>query len=459
MGCLGPYGIYGAIFMVLTSASVQAQTAGEGAGSSVIVPVDVGPDKDKEPAEHPDNYKSPVNRILGVDRRRDQYGKDFGYFVYPIAGDIPGLGQAAGLGATLMNMGGSDMDFTGFKVDGDFSASGATLLDINLIPQRLIFDFGYYDYDVAPVDYARGLDSDKDDYLLPKVKGYYWLGQMTLTFMQRKVEAFYRLGLGKSQLLEIREKDGSLYPIGDTSEKNARGDTLGVSFDNTDDRLDPRTGVRAEIARKGFNNEDPLVSDFYIMDYNLTAYVPMRRWDTLAFNLFRSDAHVTRQASTDEAYLKSQFGFNCAPADQACLQVEQEFVDRRIQFNQYGVASSLGGTQRLRSFANGRYTAGHSLFYGLEYRWNLTDERVPFDIFIARGVRTGFQLAFFAEQGSVAENTSDLWRQRRTSYGVGFRLVLSGIIIRADYATGDEGDEFVLFINYPWSLFSVDSSG
>ena len=406
-----------------------------------------------------ESYNSVSNRLFGVDRRRDQYGKDFGYFIYPIAGDIPGLGQAAGLGTTLMNMFDSDLDFTGFKVDGDFSASGATFLDISLIPQRLIFDIGYYDYDVAPLDYARGLDSDKDDVLLPKVQGYYWLGQMTLTFMQRKIETFYRLGMGKSRLLEIRRPDGSLYSIGDTSERDGRGDTLGASFDNTDDRLDPRKGVRLEIARKSFQNDDPLVSDFYIMDYNLTGYVPMRRWDTLAFNFFRSDAHVTRRASTDDAFLKQQLGFNCNVTDTACLEVEQQFVDRRIEFNRYGAASSLGGTQRLRSFANGRYTAGHSLFFGAEYRWNLTDERVPFDIYVARGVRTGLQLAFFAEQGSVAENTRDLWKRRKISYGAGFRLVLSGVIIRTDYATGDEGDEFVLFINYPWSMFSVDSSG
>ena len=31
-----------------------------------------------------------------VERRRDQFGKDFGYYVYPIAGEIPGLGTAAG---------------------------------------------------------------------------------------------------------------------------------------------------------------------------------------------------------------------------------------------------------------------------------------------------------------------------------------------------------------------------
>jgi hypothetical protein len=35
--------------------------------------------------------------------------------------------------------------------------------------------------------------------------------------------------------------------------------------------------------------------------------------------------------------------------------------------------------------------------------------------------------------------------------------VLSGVAIRADLANGSEGTEFILFINYPWSMFSVDN--
>ena len=56
----------------------------------------------------------------GIERRRDQFGKDFGYFFYPIASTIPGLGTATGAGATVLNMGGTDTDFTGFKIVGDF---------------------------------------------------------------------------------------------------------------------------------------------------------------------------------------------------------------------------------------------------------------------------------------------------------------------------------------------------
>ena len=137
---------------------------------------------------------------LDPDRRRDQFGKDFGYFIYPLAGDIPGLGSAYGAGGSVLNMFNSDTDFTAFKVKGDFNASGYTLLDLHLIRQRLIFDVGYYDYLVAPVQYKRGINSNEDDYILPKAEGRYWLGQLTLSFMQRKVEAYIRYINGKGRL-------------------------------------------------------------------------------------------------------------------------------------------------------------------------------------------------------------------------------------------------------------------
>ena len=103
-----------------------------------------------------------------VERRKDQFGRDFGYYIYPIVGEIPGLGTAAGAGASVLNIAGSDSDFTAYYLDGDFEAKGAALLDYHIIPQRLIVDVGYNDYLVAPVSYNRGIDSDPDDVIYPE---------------------------------------------------------------------------------------------------------------------------------------------------------------------------------------------------------------------------------------------------------------------------------------------------
>ena len=123
-----------------------------------------------------------------VERRKDQFGRDFGYYLYPIVGEIPGLGRAAGVGASVLNMGGGDTDFTGYYVRGDIKATGAALLDYHMLPQRLIFDVGYNDYRVAATAYNRGIDSDPVDVIRPKVEGRYLLGQMTLTFDERRYE-------------------------------------------------------------------------------------------------------------------------------------------------------------------------------------------------------------------------------------------------------------------------------
>lgn len=399
---------------------------------------------------------------LDIERRRDQFGKDFGYFIYPLVGDIPGLGSASGLGGSVLNMFNTDTDFTAFKVKGDFSASGYTLLDWNLIPQRLIFDVGYYDYLVAPIQYKRGINSDKNDYILPKAEGQYWLGQLTLSFDQRREEAYVRYGNGHGRLLNVLDSDGNEFPAIDTSTYYGYFTTLGFIVDVTDDRLDPRRGMRFETAGHTYSNDDQYRSDNIVMDYNLTAYLPSRKWDTLAMNVFFSRSHITRQATTDYETLRENSGLGCetipaGPQRDQCLATERELIEQHIASNRYGTATSLGGTQRLRSYDNGRFYGGSALFYGLEYRWNLTDERTPFDIYIAKGIRTGIQLSIFAEQGSVADTLNDLLKSSRTSYGLGFRIILSGVVIRADMAWGDEGSKQVLFINYPWSVFSVDN--
>jgi hypothetical protein len=399
-----------------------------------------------------------------IERRRDQFGKDFSYFLYPIASNIPGLGTAEGGGASVLNMFGTDTDFTGFYLTGDFKASGYALLDINVVPRRLIVDVGYYDFRVASKAYKRGIDSDRNDFIFPEAEGAYGLAQVTCSGWDRMFEAYYRVLQGSSRLTQVNDRNGNAFEAIDSSRHKAHVDTVGGIIDMTDDRLDPRKGVRFEAALKMPKIDDPNQSKYYATDYNLTGYVPFRKWDTLALNLFASQAHVFREASTDFATLQQQVGLGCSnlapgPAQDQCHATEADFINERIAANRYGEATSLGGTQRLRSFDGGRFRAGHTVFYGLEYRLNLTDEHTPFDIIIAKGVRTGLQLAFFAEQGTVFDTWQDWGKVRKTSYGTGFRVVLSGIVIRADFAQGNEGSQFILFITYPWSMFSVDNPG
>jgi len=399
-----------------------------------------------------------------AERRKDQFGRDFAYYLYPIAGEIPGLGKASGIGASVLNIGDSDSDFTGYYVRGDFNATGIALLDYHVLPKRLIFDVGYNDYFVAPVVYNRGIDSDPLNVIYPKVEGQYLQGQLTLTFDQRRYELYSRVLSGSNRLLGVLDKDGQSFIGVDNSWKNGESVSIGGTIDLTDDRLDPRKGVRFEMASRLPNNfGGPDSSQYFVNDYNFTTYMPIRSWDTFAFNIFHSRVYVTRAGLTNYPLLQQRYGLNCAQypigtARDACLTAESKLLANTLANNQYGTATALGGTQRLRSFDNGRFYAGQSLSYGFEYRWNLTDERTPFDIFVAKGVRTGIQLAAFWERGTVSDFTDDLLKNGRTSYGIGARLILSGVIIRFDLSTGDEGSQTQLFITYPWSMFSVDSA-
>lgn len=399
-----------------------------------------------------------------VERRKDQFGKDFAYYLYPIAGEIPGMGTAAGVGASVSNMGDSDTDFTGYYVRGDIKATGAALLDYHVVPQRLIVDVGYNDYKVASTSYNRGIDSSPDDLIRPKVEGNYFIGQMTLTFDERRYELFVRALRGRNRLIEVLDKNDQAFAGVDTSWKIGNYYSFGGSLDLTDDRLDPRNGVRFEFSSRLPNSHNADESEYYVNDYNFSGYAPMRRWDTLAFNLFYSRAHVTRQGLTDTTLLQQRYGLNCTqypvgPERDACQATEDKLLAGKLANNLYGTASPLGGTQRLRSYDNWRYYAGQSLFYGVEYRWNLTDERTPFNIYLAKGVRTGIQLAAFWERGMVADEFGQLFKNGRESYGIGARMILSGVIIRFDLANGREGVQSQLFITYPWSMFSVDNPG
>ncbi|MBT6613043.1 MAG: hypothetical protein HOB38_13145 [Deltaproteobacteria bacterium] len=105
----------------------------------------------------------------------------------------------------------------------------------------------------------------------------------------------------------------------------------------------------------------------------------------------------------------------------------------------------------MRGYPFGRYQGAHTRFYGTEFRWNISEETKPFDWFIWKDVRTGTQVAFFYETGTVADTEEDLGTHYRSNYGLGFRLVTaSGFVYRPEVAAGEEGVAASITFNYPW---------
>ena len=397
-------------------------------------------------------------------RREPVFQYDSSYFFYPIAGKVPGLGSSVGLGATINNLGGTDVDVTAVKMTGDFKVSVFSILNIHLIKERLIFDMGGYEYDVATQVFQRGQESHKDDYILPTVLGRGYFAQLMLQFQDRMIEVYGRTNQSSNQLLHVYNKDGEKFDNIDTEKKWTVANEVGITLDLTDHRYDPRKGLRMEqLIKLPQKQNDPYLSEFMVIDANVSAFIPVGAQSTWAFNYFQSDAQITKKSETDEATLRQQIGMNCSQIPDSTLQsncamTENQIINERIAYNKYGRSTPLGGSQRLRAFPNGRFFAGHTRYVGSEFRWNLNNEKSSFNYLIMKGVRTGFQLAAFYGQGGVSDEVKNLKLDLK-SYGAGARVILQGgTIFRIDYATGSEGGQTTVFIDYPWSMNPIDNS-
>ena len=88
-----------------------------------------------------------------VFERIQRLDTELSYFLYPVAGSIPGLQDFYGLGATVSGIGGSEVDITAVSLrgeakyfeDGDFGIEFLTVLDIPIFTPRLSLSLFYKD--------------------------------------------------------------------------------------------------------------------------------------------------------------------------------------------------------------------------------------------------------------------------------------------------------------------------
>lgn len=394
------------------------------------------------------------------DRRRPQFMNDPGYYVFPMPYSIPGVGEGLGVVGIGMNMGRSYTDMYGFALGGGLKGGGLGVTDLHLIPQTLILDVTGIRFGTSTItSYSqRGMETDKNDFSYLRFNNYWFAGgRLTATSFDRRFEVYgggYKIG---SELDKILDQSGNtIQDIQDSPRWRTEVYGVGVRGDLTDDYYDPRRGLRLDVSRWWSPPPSRSDPDFYRMEYNAAVYLPLGRRSTWVFNYFRSDAHVLRQGETDPAAVEQKQGLNCSDPSLTLQEQSdcQAVVDNIVAANTYGTATGFGGTSRLRSYPEGRYVGAHTIFYGTELRWNLTEEARPFDIFIAKDVRTVLQVAVFYELGSVADKREDLGDVYRPSYGAGFRMVTaSGIVFRADVASGREGIETTIIFGYPWESF------
>ena len=390
------------------------------------------------------------------ERRKNQNPTQPAHLIVPLPYSKPGIGEGIILLATVSNIADTTSDITGFFVGGDAEGSILYGSEIPMYSDILFFNFYLQNIDRAAVNNysTRGINNtgENDFTVLDLSVANEVNVELNLTFYERRLNLYYSYTDFEYQVDAIRDNNGALITtLGQPFINSGDRDNFRISVDLTDDYLDPRKGVRLDIAYEDHAAGNVNEPDFYTIDYNFLGYVPVGKLDTLVLNYYQSGAHVRRQGNTNPTSIRAELNSNCAPLDTQCLTTEQELVDNFINARTYGTSATLGGELRLRFFPQGRYQGAHTAFVGAEYRWNITQEATPFDYFFWKDVRTGIQVAFFAEIGTASETSSQLWDETRHSIGAGLRLVgASGSVYRADIATGDEGVEVSVIFNYPW---------
>lgn len=390
-------------------------------------------------------------------RRKEQFPTEPAHLYVPLPYSMPGIGSGYFLMAYLSNINQTTTDAAIISVQGDASGFVTQIDEIPLIKNHLLLQLFDLNISKAAVNEykTRGMDSNENDFNILEVDDVHNISaELTLNFMQRRLAFIASYSDDYNEIAAIRDVEGNiLNQFTEPQVNEGIRRSYAAMIDLTDDYLDPKKGFRFHLGYQDNPTSDLDNPDYYVLDYSLLYHLPVNFGDTLVFNYYQSDAHVRRTGSLDaDAIRNQQLSYsNCTPTDTACLDTVEQRVQNTLAHNRYGTASALGGTDRLRSYPDGRFSGGHMAFAGIEFRSNFVQEATPFDYFIWKDVRTSLQLALFAEVGTVAETSSELWNDTRYSYGIGARLLsASGSVYRADWATGEEGAEITIFFFYPW---------
>jgi len=391
-----------------------------------------------------------------IERRKEQFLTESSYLIFPLPYSLEGIGDGIVITGLAGNIAETNIDAYVLGITGAARGTMTNISDIHLLPKRLILEVQKMDIERVTVNNyeKRGMNTRRNDYKileLDKVVNDY--ARLTLSLFERRLELFGEYERQLVRVTKVRDNEGDI--ISNMENDPYKGDTkktsLGIVVDYTDDRQDPRKGIRLELSRSDSPRQERQDADFYVINQGMSLYYPIAKQGTLALNYFASSADVTDKGDTNPANIRNELTMNCAPADTECLTAEQELVDIFIAQRSYGTATPLGGENRLRAYSRERYNGAHSLYYAAELRWNFSQGVKPFNFWIWKDIATGIQVALFHEWGTVAEHRSDLGDTWRSSYGLGFRLVsASGYVYRADLANGREGEAVTVIFEYPW---------
>ena len=389
---------------------------------------------------------------LAVERRKDQFPTDFSYLIMPAPYSLPGIGEGILVLGYLGNVI-STADIYGYKLFGDVGGVGVGITELPIIPKILLLNGGneFIDRGVIQLFQTRGMDSRADDFVFAEFSQYNSrYSTVDLMFGERKFWLQYTTWDTQGDLDALRDPKGNLlqqFIPPQKVESTAR--IVSLIWDGTDDHADPRTGLRAIVSRNLPESRKSVADpNYYVLDSMVNGYLAVGDISTIVFDWFRSRAVVQNKGDTDINSITASY---CPTLDAVCIAASTPLINDTLAHNTYGTASSLGGQSRLRAYPGDRFKGAQTEFFAMEFRWNFSASVTPFNWGFWKDIRTGLQLALFAETGSVAETPGDLWKRSRSDAGAGFRMITaSGGVYRFDLASGDEGPATTIIVNYPF---------
>ena len=392
------------------------------------------------------------------ERSENDAENEIGWLVAPLPIIVEGIGSGVPIAASISNVYRSTdllMAKTFFK--GDFEVSLFSISKFPVIDEKLLFSLGVTDFYMPFRSYDRGIDSGKEDYYQTLEKYNSNFVTFQSQFYNQRLEFLLTYSTGGTKLEKIFDVDGNDFSNIQSPQRNWVDHVIGTQIDLTDNHLDPSEGLRIGLLHSNTNYGLNELSDYAVDDLNITAYFPFFKTHTLLFNAFQSRSNITEKGLVDEDAVRNKFGLGCDLEKEAvaCRNTETRRINYWLKRNRSSKATALGGLNRMRAYSQGRFYAANSSNYVLEYRLNYSEKRTPMNWIFLGGLRTVLQTSFFYETGSVADDISRLHQKMKSSFGVGFRAIISGLIYRFDLAKGEDGIAPTLFINYPLSLGSL----
>ena len=392
------------------------------------------------------------------ERSENDAENEIGWLVAPLPIIVEGIGSSVPIAASISNVYRSTdllMAKTFFK--GDFEVSLFSISKFPVIDEKLLFSLGVTDFYMPFRSYDRGIDSGKEDYYQTLEKYNSNFVTFQSQFYNQRLEFLLTYSTGGTKLEKIFDVDGNDFSNIQSPQRNWVDHVIGTQIDLTDNHLDPSEGLRIGLLHSNTNYGLNELSDYAVDDLNITAYFPFFKTHTLLFNAFQSRSNITEKGLVDEDAVRNKFGLGCDLEKEAvaCRNTETRRINYWLKRNRSSKATALGGLNRMRAYSQGRFYAANSSNYVLEYRLNYSEKRTPMNWIFLGGLRTVLQTSFFYETGSVADDISRLHQKMKSSFGVGFRAIISGLIYRFDLAKGEDGIAPTLFINYPLSLGSL----